>query len=170
MNPTFRRCVLAAAFLVINLLGCAAPAADAERAALESAIHRWEAAVNAGDAAALTETMTEDVALTDQDGNSKGRDAVIQALKAAASHARLVTTTREIQLSGNTARRVVTLSWTRNNGDVHAGGEAVESWKQENGHWRLYQRIVTPVAPGISLERPSTKEPVRDPAPRKPLD
>jgi ketosteroid isomerase-like protein len=165
MNLTIRRLGLLIPLLVASQLGCAAPAADDERAALESAIHRWVTAVNAQDSAVLVETMTADVELTADGRTVAGRDAVVRALIEAARHARLVATTREIQLSGSTARHVATLAWLRKNGDVHAGGEAVDGWKRVNGHWRLYQRIVTVTAPEVSLERPSTKEPVRDPAP-----
>jgi ketosteroid isomerase-like protein len=145
------------------LLACArTPAAtDPPRAALESAIQRWVAAVNAGDEAALAATMTEDVELADGTAIATGRSAAIRALRESTARGKLVVTTREIVLSGDEARHTAGLARIRD-GVLQPSGEARDSWKRVNGAWQLHRWTVSGAEPDVSLTRPSTKEPVLD--------
>jgi ketosteroid isomerase-like protein len=159
------RITLLAGFLAAGLFACAkSPAApEPDRGALQAAIQRWTKAVNARDLATLTATMTEDVELLDPATTVKGRDAAIRALRDAASGGQLVATTREITMSNGFAWHLAGLAQTEKNGDVHARGQALEIWKHVQGTWKLHRRMVTgPMSGEMSLERPSTKEPVLD--------
>jgi ketosteroid isomerase-like protein len=162
MNETSWRLSLFG-LLIGGLLACTfAPAADSERAALETAIHRWVAAVNAQDAAVLTSAMTDDVELFDANGATwTGRDAVMRALREHASRGRLIATSREMNIVDDVAWHVAALTESRKGDIVVAAGQALEIWKRVNGEWRLHRRMVTG-APGAELTRPPTSEPVLD--------
>lgn len=162
MNPTFMRIGWLAGLLLAGLLaGSRAPAADADGMALDAAIRRWEAAVDARDAATLNATMTEDVALSDGVTTVTGRDAARRAL-CALQGGKLVATTRELAIEGDVAWRVVRLVQVRKNGDVHARGEALEIWKRVNGEWQLHRRMAAGAAPEDLLKRPPRDQPVLD--------
>lgn len=150
--------------LLIGLLACTGtPAADSERVALETAIHRWMTAVNAQDSATLAATMTGDVEMIDSTSTVTGRDAAIRALRDAAAQGTLVGTSRELTIAGDVAWHVVGIARTRKNGDVLAGGQVLEIWKRVDGQWRLHRRMTSvPDATADLLTRPSTKEPVLD--------
>lgn len=150
--------------LVWGLLACAtACAADPGQVALEAAIHRWTAAVNAQDEATLRTTMTEDVELSDAAATAAGRDAAVRALREVAAHGRLVATSREITVAHDIGWHVVTLTQTRKNGDVRARGQALEVWKRVNGEWQLHRRVASVFGDSEDLlRRPSTHEPVLD--------
>lgn len=149
--------------LLTALLACASPAADSRRIALEDAIQRWLAAVTAGDTSALTTLMTEDVELTDGAKTVTGREAAIATLRDAATRGRLVATTRELEMNDDEAWHTATVTQIAKNGDVHARGVAKETWQRVDGGWKLRRREVTgAIDPGVSLTRPSTKEPVLD--------
>ena len=155
-----------AVLLISSLLVCAVAFAgtDPDRVALEAAIHRWMTAVNAQDVAALNATMTEDVELLDHSVTVKGRDAAIRVLREAAARGRLVATSREITIVHDVAWQVVGLAQSQKN-VVHARGQALEIWKRANGKWQLHRRMAAqPLPSEVSLTRPSTKEPVLDPA------
>jgi len=165
MNKALWRVAQWAGLMVAGLLACTTvPAADSERAALEAAIHRWMAAVNAQDAATLAATMTEEVELLD--GNAAtvtGREAAIRALREAVTRGKLVAVSHEIAIADDVAWHVVGLSQTQKNGDVHARGQALEIWKRVEGEWKLHRQMTTGViTPGDSLTRPPTGEPVLD--------
>ena len=154
-----------ALLLVGGLLACtmALAGTDPDRVALEAAIHRWTTAVNARDVATLTSTMTEDVELLDNTATVKGRDAAIRALREAATHGKLLATTREITIADDVAWRVVGLAQTQKDAVYHARGQALEIWKRVNGKWQLHRQMAAGlIAPEVSLTRPSTKEPVLD--------
>lgn len=163
MNKTLSR-VLVAGLLISGLLACAkAPAADTERVALEAAIHRWTAAVNAQDVATLTTLMTEDVELLDEMTTVKGREAAIRALREFVTRGQLTATSREITIAQDVSWHLVQITQTLKNGDVHARGQALEIWKRVNGEWKLHRRM----GPGVAasedlLTRPPTDEPVLD--------
>lgn len=163
MNKTIWRITLMAGLLVGSLVACAAPAADTERAELESAIHRWVAAVNAHDLATLNATMAEDVQLSEGAVTVTGRDDVIRALLGAVTRGKLIETTAEITVSGDVGSHTAGLARVLQNGVMQASGQALETWKRVNGEWRLSRRTVTEaVDPDVSVTRPSTKEPVLD--------
>jgi ketosteroid isomerase-like protein len=164
MSRAFRNLTWLTTLLASSLLACArAPAADSDRAALDAAIHRWIAAVNAQDAATLATTMTDDVELSDGTTTVTGREASARALRELAARGRLNTTTREITIDHDVAWHVVALTQTRKNGDVHARGQAIEIWKRVRGEWQLHRRWVAGVgATDDLLTRPSTREPVLD--------
>ena len=164
MNKTLWRVTLLAGFLVSGLLACSrTPAANSERGALEAAIHRWIAAVNAQDVATLTTTMTEDVELLDDAATVTGREAAVRALREVAMRGQLTATSREIAIADDVAWHVVGLAQTQKNGDVHALGQALEIWKRVKGEWQLHRRMTAGiVTPGDLLTRPSTSEPVLD--------
>lgn len=164
MNQSVARVTVLAALLVSGLLACSvAPAADSGRDALEAAIRRWVAAVNAQDAAALAATMTEDVELVDSSSTLTGRQEAIRALREVAALGKLVATSREITVSHDVGWHVVGLAQARKNGDVQALGQALEIWKRVNGEWKLHRRTATgTVGPGAGLTRPSKDEPVLD--------
>jgi ketosteroid isomerase-like protein len=163
MDKAIWRIALLAGLLAGNLVACAAPAADTERAALETAIHRWVAAVNAQDVATLNASMTADVELSDGAATATGRDAAIRTLRGAATRGKLIETTREIKISGDLASHTAGLAHHRQNGVMQAGGQVLENWKRVNGEWKLDSRKVTgAIEPDVSVTRPSTKEPVLD--------
>ena len=164
MNKTLWRATPWAVLLVSGLLACTnAPAANPERVALEAAIHRWAAAVNAQDAGTLTTTMTEDVELLDENVAVTGREAVIRALREVAARGKLVATSREITLANDVAWHVVAFTQTQKNGDVHARGQALEIWKREKGEWKLHRQMAAGlITPAELLTRPSLDEPVLD--------
>jgi len=164
MNSRLRRIVPLAALLACGLLACTrVPAADSDRAALEAAIHRWVAAVNAQDVAALTSTMTEDVELTDETATVKGRDGAMKTLREVAAHGELVATSREIRVADDVAWHLVGLAQRRKNGDIDARGQALEIWLRVNGQWKLHRRVAAGVGTAdSSLTRPLSKEPVLD--------
>jgi ketosteroid isomerase-like protein len=146
-----------------GLLACArAPAADSERVALEAAIQRWTAAVNAQDVVTLNSTMTEDVELLGDAATVTGRETAIRALRAVATRGTLVATTREITIANDVAWRIVGVVHTRKNGDVHALGQALEIWNRVQGEWQLHRQMTSGVTPGKLLTRPTTSEPVLD--------
>ncbi len=77
MNNRIWRVVTLAALLFTGLLACTqVPAADPARVALEEAVQRWVAAVNAQDGATLNGMMTDDVELLDANGASRTGRAV----------------------------------------------------------------------------------------------
>jgi ketosteroid isomerase-like protein len=165
MNTALWRVTTLAVLLVGGLLACTrVPAAPGpEQVALEAAIQRWMTAVNAQDVNTLTRTMTEDVELLDDAGTVTGRDAAIRALREVATRGQLVASTRELTIADDVAWRVIALTQTQKNGDVHSRGQALEIWKRVNGEWRLHRRMAAGViTPAISLTRPSTNEPVLD--------
>jgi ketosteroid isomerase-like protein len=163
MNKTLSRVTLVAGLLVCGLAACTrAPAADSERAALGTAIHRWMAAVNAQDVTTLTATMTEDVELFDAGGATvKGREAAVRSL-CDMSHGQLGAVTVEITIANDVAWHVAGLTRTQKNGVVQGQGQALEIWKRVKGEWKLHRRMAGDTAPGVSLTRPSTNEPVLD--------
>ena len=163
MNGALWRVTVLAALLASGLLACTkAPAADSERVALGTAIHRWMAAVNAQDVATLTATMTEDVELLDANGTVRGREAAIRSLSDV-SRGQLGAVTLEIKIANDVAWHISGLTQTQKNGDVQGQGQALEIWKRVKGEWKLHRRMVTGVVtPGVSLTRPSTNEPVLD--------
>src|SRR5688572_494820 len=123
MSKALRRVTLLAGLLLSGLLASTmAPAADPERASLEAAIHRWVAAVNARDVAALTATMTEDVELSGNAATVTGRAAAIPALLHG-TPGMLVATSREITIVDHIAWHLVGLAQTQKNGDVHERGQ-----------------------------------------------
>jgi len=164
MNKALCGVASLAGLLICGLLACTrAPAADPERVALEAAIHRWVAAVNAQDLAALTATMTEDVELLDDGATVSSREAAIRALGELVARGKLVATTVEITISSDVAWHVVGLAQTQKNGDVQARGQALEIWKRVNGEWRLHRRMAAGASTtGDLLMRPSKDEPVLD--------
>jgi ketosteroid isomerase-like protein len=165
MNKSRWRVTLLAGLLVGGLLACTrTPAAqEPDRAALETAIHRWVTAVNAPDEATLTTTMTEDVELLDETTTVTGREAAIRALREVATRGRLVATSREITIADDVAWHVVGFTQTQKNGDVHARGQALEIWTRVKGEWRLHRQMAAGViTPAVSLTRPSEGEPVLD--------
>lgn len=164
MNKTFWRVTLFACFLAGGLFACATtPAASSERVALEAAIQRWNAAVNAQDAATLASTMTDDVELLGDPPAAKGRDAAIRALRETVRRGQLIARSHEITMGHEFAWHVAGLSQTEKGGDVHAMGLALEIWNRVNGEWKLHRRMVTGgTTPGTTLVRPSTNEPVLD--------
>jgi ketosteroid isomerase-like protein len=152
-----------ALWLVGLLASSLAFAADSERIALEAAIQRWTAAVNAQDVNALAATMTEDVELLDDAATVTGRDAAIEALRQAATRGPLVATSREITIANGVAWRIGGLIQTRKNGDVHALGQTLEIWERVNGKWKLRRQMAAGIiAPNDTLSRPSLSEPVLD--------
>jgi ketosteroid isomerase-like protein len=164
MNKTPWRVACLAGLSGIGLLACArAPAADSDLGALEAAIHRWTAAVNGQDVATLNSTMTDDVELLGDAATVTGREAAIEALREVAARGQLVATTREITTANDVAWHVVGVTQARNNGDVHALGQALEIWKRVKGDWKLHRRMSARlISPEISPTRPSTNEPVLD--------
>jgi ketosteroid isomerase-like protein len=163
MNKTVWRILLAAGLLAGGLWACTATAADAERGALEAAIHRWLAAVNAQDVTTLTSTMTGDVELLEDGATVQGREAAIRSLRQGATHGQLIATSAEISMAGDVAWHIVGLAQRQANGDVQAHGQALEIWKRVDGEWKLHRRLATGATPaGISLTRPPAKEPVLD--------
>jgi len=145
------------------LVSTMALAADSERAALEVAIHRWTTAVNARDVATLTATMTEDVELSDNMATVRGREAAIRALLEMAKGGKLGAMSVEITVAGNIAWHEVGLTQSEKNGIVHGRGLALEIWKRVKGEWKLHRRMATGTpSPGVTVTRPSTKEPVLD--------
>jgi ketosteroid isomerase-like protein len=162
MNISTWGVTLLAGLLASSLLGASAcAAADADRIALETAIHRWTAAVNARDTAALTRTMTEDVVLLENE--VAGRDAAMRALREVGTHGKLMVMSKEITIAGDVAWHVAGLAQKQKNGDVQARGQALEIWKRVDGAWKLHRRMAPgPVPPGVSLTRPSPDEPVLD--------
>lgn len=152
-----------ATWLVGVLASTLAFAADPERIALEAAIQRWTAAVNAQDLDAMKGTMTEDVELLDDTATVKGRDAAIRTMREVATRGQLNTTSREIRIADEVAWRVGELTQTRKNGDVLALGQTLEIWERVNGKWRLRRQMAAGViSPADSLGRPSTHEPILD--------
>ena len=165
MNKALRRIAPWAVLLTGGLLAFTlALAEDPERVALEAATHRWITAVNAQDVDALTSTMTEDVELLDADAvMATGRDAAIRALREVVTRGQLLATSREITIVNDLAWRVVGLTQTQKNGDVHARGQALEIWMRVKGEWKLHRQMAAGVfTPADSLTRPSTSEPVLD--------
>jgi ketosteroid isomerase-like protein len=138
-------------------------AADSGRVALEAAMQRWTAAVNAQDADALNATMTEDVELMDDTATVTGRAAAIRALRQVAMRGQLVATSREITIANNFAWRMGGLTQTQGSGDVHALGQTLEIWERVKGNWKLRRQMaVGLIAPKDLLSRPSPGEPVLD--------
>jgi ketosteroid isomerase-like protein len=164
MNKAPWRVRTSAGLLITGLLACTAPAANPERVALEAAIHRWTTAVNAQDVNTLATTMTEDVELLDTNtATATGRDAAIQMLREVVTRGQLIATSHELTIAHDVAWRVVGLTQTQKNGDVHARGQALEIWKRVKGEWQLHRQMAAGfIAPEVSLTRPSTKEPVLD--------
>ena len=164
MNRTLWRVTLLAGLLVSALLACSkAPAADPGHVALEAAIQRWVAAVNAQDVATLTATMTEDVELLDDTATVSGREAAVRSLSEVVTRGQLIETTREITIATDVAWHVAGLAQTQKNGDVQALGQALEIWKRVKGEWKLHRRMMAGgITPEDLLTRPSTKEPVLD--------
>ena len=157
------RLILVAGLLATSLWACTATAADGERQTLEAAIHRWVAAVNAQDVAGLTSTMTGDVELLDAGATVKGREAAIRALREVARHGQLIANTVEVSITDDLAWHVVALAQRQENGDVHAGGQALEIWRRVNGEWKLHRRMAAGVGRAESpLTRPPSKDPVLD--------
>jgi ketosteroid isomerase-like protein len=161
MNKAF---VLVIPWVVSCLLATtAALAADAERVALEAAVDRWVAAVNAQDVAALTATLTEDVELLDGTAVVTGRDAAIRALRDVAARGKSGAASREITIARDVAWRVADFTQTQKNGDVHSRGQALEIWKREKGKWKLHRLMAAGlIKPANSLSRPAPDEPVLD--------
>ena len=136
--------------------------AEPERIALEAAIHRWTAAVNAQDVNALNATMTEDVELLG-DTTVTGRDAALRTLRDVATRGKLSATNREITIARDVAWRVAGLTQTQKNGDVHARGQTLEIWKRVKGKWKLHRLMAAGLTtPAVSLSRPPPNEPVLD--------
>ena len=147
--------------LLASTIALAAP--DPDHVALETAIQRWTAAVNAQDVDAMNATMTEDVELLDNTVAVTGRDAAIRALREVAMRGQLVATSRELTIANHFAWRVAGLTQTQKNGDVHARGQTLEVWKRVQGKWKLHRQMATGfIAPVESLSRPSPSEPVLD--------
>ena len=162
MSKSVWRVTLLAGLLASGLLASTmAPAADSERRALEAAFRRWLTAVNEQDVATQRVTMTDDVELFDANGTVTGRDAAMRALREVATRGRLVATSHELVIAEDMAWHVVGLVQTQKNGDVQARGQALEIWKRVKGKWQLHRRMTAEtIGPGVSLTRPSTKEPV----------
>jgi ketosteroid isomerase-like protein len=159
-----------AGLLICGLLACAPTLAtqDPDRAALEAAIGRWITAVNARDEPALIRSMTEDAELLDSRSATamSGGDAIL-ALREVAGRGKLVTTIREITISGEIAWHVAALVQIQKNGDVVARGQALGIWKRATGEWKLHRQMTAGLfTPAISLTRPPSNEPVLD-EPRK---
>jgi ketosteroid isomerase-like protein len=166
MQTKVWRVVPLAVLLVSSLLGCkvALAAPQPDRAALEAAIQRWMSAVNAQDVAGLTATLTEDVELLDANAATvAGRDAVVRALREAATRGTLVATNREITIAQDVAWRVAGFAQTQKNGDVQARGQALEIWRRVDGEWKLHRQMAAGViTPRDLLTRPPADEPVVD--------
>lgn len=165
MNRTPWRLFLVTVWLVSGLFACArTPAAqDPAGVDLRAAIQRWVTAVNSRDAATLAATMTRDVELMEDAATVTGRDAAIASLREWVKHGRLVATSREITIAGDTAWHVVSLSQAGKNGDLRARGQALEIWKRERGEWKLHRRMAGgAVPPELSPTRPPLNEPVLD--------
>lgn len=162
MNRTLFRLTSLAGLLATGLLACASPTPPGQdREALDATIHRWFAAVNAHDVAALKATMTEDVELSDNLTTARGSDAAIRALGEMVVDGPLAGVTREITVANDIAWHSVGLAQTLKNGVVQGRGLALEIWIRVNGDWKLHRRMATGT-PETSLTRPATKEPVLD--------
>jgi len=166
MHEAFWRLARLAVLLVTGVLAStmALAAQDSGRVALEAAIQRWMAAVNAQDADTLNKTMTQDVELLDADvATATGRDAAIQTLHEVVTRGKLLATCRELTIVNDVAWRVVGFTQTRKNGNVHARGQAIEIWKRVNGEWKLHRQMAPGVfKPADLVTRPSPNEPVLD--------
>jgi ketosteroid isomerase-like protein len=164
MNKSTWGVTLLAGLLASGLLTASAcAAADTDRIALEAEIHRWTAAVNARDTAALTRAMTEDVELLENGVTVTGREAAMRALREVEAHGKLVVTSKEITVAGDVAWHIVGLAQKEKNGVLQARGQAIEIWKRVNRTWKLHRRMVAgPLPPGVSLTRPPPDEPVLD--------
>jgi len=165
MNKALRCVAPLAGWLVSGLLAStiALAAKEPDRVALEAAIHRWTAAINAQDVIALNAIMTEDVELLDNTAAVAGREAAIQALREVATRGQLVTTSREITIANDVAWRIGELTQTRRNGDVHSLGQTLEIWQRVKGKWKLRRQMAAGIiSPKDTLSRPSPSEPVLD--------
>lgn len=162
-NALFRLTPLAVLLLWSAGVYGSQPAPNLDRIALEGTIHLWMTAINTQDADTLSKTMTEDVELLDNTATVKGRSAAIAALSDVAARGHLGGTTREITIAHEVAWRVVGITQTQKNGDVHSRGQALEIWKRVKGKWQLHRQMAAGViAPADLLTRPSTGEPVLD--------
>lgn len=163
MNRTPTRLARLAMLLMNGLATMTHASEHADRAALETAMHRWTTAVNAQDAVTLGATMTGDVELIEANTAVKGREAAIRTLREVAGRGRLVVNGREIMIADGVAWRVVAFTQIQKNGDVHARGQALEVWRRVDGQWQLHRQMSADlISPGVTLTRPSTSEPVLD--------
>jgi len=165
------RITLALAFAILPALGliaCAEQEGTADemamamdpmelRSAIESLAAQWDAAYNAGDAAALAEMYAEDAKLMPQGGDIVNGRAAIQEFWAAeiAATPEGVTNaleTVEVHGSGDMAYEIGRFSATVE-GEVIGEGKYLVAWQQQpDGSWKIVVDIWNTNAPMESRE------------------
>lgn len=133
----------------------------ADRQAIESSAQQWVSAFHAQSATALAALTTTDVLVLNGDGRPvQGALGASQTwIRAAAVTGTLVSTTKEIVISGDAAWRVALLSYQQSGGEKHRG-QALEIWTRTNGAWKLHRQMSSNII--AAALRPAPSEPMLD--------
>jgi ketosteroid isomerase-like protein len=143
---------------------CSAALADdaADRQAIESSAQQWVKAFHAQSATALASLATADVLVLNGAGRPvQGTIAACQAWIRAAAMTRdtLVSTTKEIVISGDTAWRIGLLAYQQSGGEPHHG-QVLEIWKRTDAGWKLHRQMSSNILEATL--RPTPSEPMLD--------
>ncbi len=133
----FGTCVLP---LLVSFAGYADDAED--RAALLLVSDQWVAALNAGDAGAMTSLITEDVVLLPPDRPPvRGRRAarLFYQQEVSARKMRLRLTTEEAVISGDIGYQMGTLTYSLAAGHGIEASTFLRIWKRILGQWRIHR-------------------------------
>jgi ketosteroid isomerase-like protein len=149
--------------LLLFMICSVAYADDAvDRRVIESSAQQWVGAFHAQNATALALLATTDVLVLNGTGRLvQGTSAACEAwIRAAAmSGDTLVSTTKEIVISGDTAWRVGLLSYRLSGGEQHQG-QVLEIWKRTEAGWRLHRQMSSHIIEATL--RPAPSEPRLD--------
>lgn len=133
---------LALAALLVASAACT-PQGSQPSSALETLGEQWEAALNAGDVDAIAAFYTEDCRLMPPNGELEiGREAVreeFSGMIAAGLGGRLETI--EAVTAADIGYRVGTFTITSADGAVVDRGKFIETWRNEDGAWKIANDI-----------------------------
>jgi ketosteroid isomerase-like protein len=150
--------------MLLLFVACSTCIADeaADQRTIESNAQQWVGAFHAESATALASLTTTDVLVLNGDGHPvQGALGASQTWirVAALTGGTLVSTTKEIIVSGDAAWRVALLSYQKSGGEQHQG-QALEIWKRTNGGWKLHRQMSSNIIEAALRSVPS--EPVLD--------